>query len=105
MEEITTEELAASYAAKAERALKILKITVIITAVCAVVLPAISLVLLMALENKTYGFVGLIISLGVFVAMLAALVAVIFFVRGQVKKLKSLDKEDESKNSQIGENL
>ena len=99
------EELAATLAAKAEKALKILKITVIITAACAVVLPAISLILLVAIEDKIYGLVGLIISLGVFVAMLAVLVAVIFYVRGQVKKLKSLDKEDESKNSQIGENL
>ena len=87
------DELAAALAAKAEKALKILKITVIITAACAVVLPAISLILLVAVEDKIYGLVGLIISLCVFVTMLAVLVAVIFFVRRQVKKLKALDRE------------
>ena len=88
------EELASALAAKAEKALKILKITVIVTAACAVVLPAISLILLVSIEDKIYGLVGLIISLGIFVAMLAVLVAVIFFVRRQVKKLKALDREE-----------
>ena len=94
MENTEKEKLAASLSAKAEKALKILKITVIITAVCAVVLPAVSLVLLVAVENKTYGFIGLIISLCVFIAMLAVLVCVIFYVRRNVRKLKSLDNEE-----------
>ena len=94
MEEQNKEELAATFAANAEKALKLLKITVIITAVCAVALPAVSLVLLVALENATYGLIGLAVSLGVFIAMLGVLVGVIFFVRKQVKKLKSLDSEE-----------
>ena len=93
MEELNKEEYASALAAKAERALKILKITVIITAVCAVALPAVSLVLLISLDKAIYGLVGLIISLGVFVGMLAVLVCVIFYVRAQVRKLKSLDNE------------
>ena len=87
------ETYAQALSQKAERALKILKITVIITAVCAVALPAVSLVLLIALDNPTYGLVGLIVSLGVFIVMLAVLVCVIFYVRKQVRMLKSLDSE------------
>ena len=91
MEEIDKERYAAELANKAERALKLLKITVIITAACAVVLPAVSLILLLTLDNATYGLVGLIVSLGVFVAMLGVLTFVIFYVRRNVRKLKALD--------------
>lgn len=97
MEEITDKEkYAADLAKKAERALKILKITVIITAACAVVLPLISLVLLMTVKNSLYGFIGLIVSLGLFLAMLVVLVCVIFYVRKQVRKLKLLDKKEKN---------
>lgn len=97
MEEIIDKEkYAADLAKKAERALKILKITVIITAACAVVLPSISLVLLITVKNSLYGFIGLIVSLGLFLAMLVVLVCVIFYVRKQVRKLKLLDKEEKN---------
>ena len=91
MKEENKEEYASALAGKAERAIKLLKITVIITAVCAVALPAVSLILLIALDKAIYGLVGLIVSLCVFVGMLAVLVCVIFYVRAQVRKLKSLD--------------
>ena len=84
-------ELAAALAAKAENALKILKITVIVTAVCAVVLPAVSLILLVCADKPIYGLTGLIISLCVFVAMLAVLAYIIVYVRRCIKKLKALD--------------
>ena len=95
MEQENREELASALAQKAERALKLLKITVLITAVCAVALPAVSLVLLITNENSIYGFIGLIVSLCVFVGMLVVLAFVIVYVRKQVRKLKSLDNGEE----------
>ncbi len=88
------DERAAALAAKSESALKILKITVIITAACAIVLPAVSLILLVCADKPIYGLVGLIISLCVFAAMLAVLAFVIVYVRGCIKKLKSLDGDE-----------
>ena len=87
------EELARALAAKAENALKILKITVIVTAVCAIVLPAVSVILLIAADKAIYGLVGLIISLCVFVGMLAVLASIFIYVRKQIKLLKALDSE------------
>lgn len=80
-------------AQKAEFALKILKITVIITAVCAVALPAVSIVLLVALDKAIYGLAALIASLCVFAVMLGVLAGVICYVRKQIKKMKSIENE------------
>ena len=90
---LNKEEYARALSAKAEGALKILKIAVIITAVCAVVLPAVSVILLVTVDKAIYGLAGLIVSLCVFVAMLGVLVGIIFYVRKQVRSLKNLDIE------------
>lgn len=91
---IDKEECAKALSAKAEKALKILKISVIITAVCAIVLPAVSVILLVTADKAVYGLTGLIVSLCVFVGMLGVLACTIFYVRRQVRALKNLDIED-----------
>lgn len=91
---LNKEEYAAALAAKAEKAVKFLKTAVIITAVCTAILPAVSVILLIAADKAIYGLVGLCIPLGVFVAMLAVLACVFVYVCKQIKKLKSLDEEN-----------
>lgn len=91
MEENEKQQCAEKLSAKAERALKILKISVIVTAVCAVALPAVSLILLICADRAIYGLIGLGVSLGVFIAMLTVLAFALVYVRKCIKKLKALE--------------
>lgn len=86
------EEYAKKLAAKAEKALKFLKITVLITAASAVALSLVTFILLLTVKGISAA-ITIGICLGIFVVLLAALAGVFIYVRKILKKLKELDAE------------
>lgn len=90
MENQNKEEYAKKLADHAERALKILKICVLVTAVSAVLLCTVAVILLVTVKGISAAvLIG--IALGIFVALLAVLACVFIYVRGKLKKIKELD--------------
>ena len=87
------EEQARALTDKAEKAVKFLKITVLITVACVILLPVLSLILFAITQKTVFWLAGLAASLCVFAIMLAVLGGVTVYAAKQLKKLRSLDEK------------
>ncbi len=89
------EEYAASLAKKAEKAVNVLKITVIVAAVSAVVLSAVSLIIMLAFKKSVGVIIWLGMELGIVIVSAAIVGGVYFYTKKKLRQLDALDEDGE----------